>query len=87
MYSRIRALQISPTYFILRPRSLLLYLEFGLVLSHLILRVPGPFRALAVLSLHLHQLNPLVPQILRLPVKDSYWLLNLVQVIIHLNIL
>ena len=40
-----------------------------------------------MLPLHLHQLYPLVPQIIRLPFEDDYWSLDVIQVVVDLNIL
>ena len=45
-------------------------------LPHLVLQFPSSFSALAVLPLHLYQLDLLFPQTLHLPVEDGYRLLD-----------
>ena len=53
---------------------------------HLILWLLSPFGAFSMLPLHIHQLHLIVTKNLSLPIQNYNGSLNILQVLIHLNV-
>lgn len=61
--------------------------QISLVLTHLLIGLPSPFKALMMLPLHLYQGHHLVAQVLHPSIQNGCRRLHIVQMVIHLKVI